>query len=103
MPTEREVWEALGRVNDPEYPLSVVDMGMVYGVEVDAGVAHVTVTFTSIGCPAIDMILGDVDREVRAVPGIADVRLDVVWSPPWTKERISERGRKVLAMYGVAN
>lgn len=101
--TEAQVWEALGTVTDPEYPLSIVDLGMVYGVRVDHGVAHVTVTFTSIGCPAIDMILADVDRAVRAVPGVRDAALEVVWSPPWTKDRITDRGRKVLAMYGVVN
>jgi len=101
--TESRAWEALGRVTDPEYPLSIVDMGMVYAVHVRNGVARVTMTFTSIGCPAIEMILGDVDRELRHVPGVSDVELEVVWSPPWTKDRISDRGRKVLAMYGVVN
>jgi metal-sulfur cluster biosynthetic enzyme len=60
------------------------------------------VTFTSIGCPAIDMILEDADAAIRAVPGVRDVQLDVVWTPAWTKDRISARGRRVLAMYGVA-
>jgi len=101
--TESRVWEALGRVIDPEYPLSIVDMGMVYAVRVANAVATVTMTFTSIGCPAIEMILGDVDRELREVPGVSNVELEVVWSPPWTKDRISDRGRKVLAMYGVVN
>ena len=103
MSTESRVWEALGRVIDPEYPLSIVDMGMVYAVRVANAVATVTMTFTSIGCPAIEMILGDVDRELREVPGVSNVELEVVWSPPWTKDRISDRGRKVLAMYGVVN
>ena len=56
-----EVWDALSHVSDPEYPLSIVDMGLVYGVSVDPyGVAQVDITFTSIGCPAMDMICGDV-------------------------------------------
>lgn len=101
--TEARVWHALGTVTDPEYPLSIVDLGIVYGVRVVGAVARVTLTFTSIGCPAMDMILGDVDEAVRAVAGVQDVALQVVWSPPWTKDRITERGRKVLAMYGVVN
>jgi len=101
--TEAQVWDALGRVTDPEFPLSIVDLGMVYAVRVSNGVAAVSLTFTSIGCPAIEMILGDVDRELRGVRGLTDVELRVVWSPPWTKDRISERGRKLLAMYGVAH
>ena len=103
MTTEAAVWEALGRVTDPEYALSIVDLGMVYDVHAAAGAVTVVLTFTSIGCPAIDMILADADAAIRAVPGVRTVRLDVVWSPPWTKERISDRGRRVLAMYGVAN
>jgi metal-sulfur cluster biosynthetic enzyme len=56
VPTEARIWEALGRVTDPEYALSIVDLGMVYDVQVADGAVRVTVTFTSIGCPAIDMI-----------------------------------------------
>lgn len=103
MSTEARVWDALTRVIDPEYPLSIVDMGMVYAVHVSNGVARVTMTFTSIGCPAIEMILGDVQRALRDVPGVSEATLEVVWSPPWTKDRISDRGRKVLALYGVVN
>lgn len=101
--TEAQVRAALGTVTDPEYPLSIVDLGMVYGVRVEGGTARITLTFTSIGCPAIGMITDDIRDAVGAVPGVEDVRIEVVWSPPWTKDRISERGRKVLAMYGVVN
>ena len=103
MPTDARIWEALGRVTDPEYALSIVDLGLVYDVRVADGAVRVAVTFTSIGCPAIDMILEDAEAAIRAVPGVRDVRLDVVWTPPWTRERVSARGRRVLAMYGVAN
>lgn len=101
MPTETAVWEALGTVTDPEYPLSIVDLGMVYGASVEGAVARVTMTFTSIGCPAIDMLVSDVRDAVGAIRGIDTVRVDVVWSPPWNRDRISERGRRVLAVYGV--
>lgn len=103
MPTDARIWEALDRVTDPEYALSIVDLGLVYDVQVVDGAVRVAVTFTSIGCPAIDMILADAEAAIRAVPGVRDVRLDVVWTPPWTRERVSARGRRVLAMYGVAN
>lgn len=103
MPTEARVWEALASVADPEYALSIVDLGMVYGVRAGDRDVAVTLTFTSIGCPAIDMILADADAAIRALPGVRDVHLEVVWSPPWSRERITDRGRRVLAMYGVAN
>jgi metal-sulfur cluster biosynthetic enzyme len=97
-----KVRAALATVNDPEYPLSIVDLGMIYGVEVVAGVARITLTFTSIGCPAADMLIDDIRAAVFAVDEIEDVQVDVVWSPPWNAERISARGKQVLAMYGVA-
>ncbi|HKI95854.1 MAG TPA: metal-sulfur cluster assembly factor [Gemmatimonadales bacterium] len=102
-PTEARVWEALAGVTDPEYPLSIVDLGMVYDVAVSGDVAHVVMTFTSIGCPAIEMLVDDVREAVAGVPGIARAEVDVVWNPPWTKDRISDRGRRVLAVYGVVN
>ena len=88
-------------VTDPEYPISIADLGMIYDVRVDGGDVSITMTFTSIGCPAMDMITADIDAAVRAVPGVGHVSLEVVWSPPWTKDRISDRGRRVLAAYGV--
>jgi metal-sulfur cluster biosynthetic enzyme len=99
---EQRVWEALARITDPEMPASLVDMGMVYRVAVAGGVAEIDLTFTSIGCPAMDMILGDVRAAVGALPGIDRVELEVVWSPPWTKERLTTRGRILLRAAGLA-
>jgi len=99
--TDAPVWAALRRVTDPEYPLSIVDLGLVYDVRVEGDTVRVALTFTSIGCPAIEMLVSDVKEAVGAVPGVARVTVDVVWTPPWTKDRISPVGRKVLAMYGV--
>lgn len=103
MPTDAELWGALGTVTDPEYPLSVVDLGMVYGAAMDGATARVTMTFTSIGCPAIEMLVTDVREALGALPGVDDVQVEIVWDPPWSKDRISPRGRKVLAMYGVVS
>jgi phenylacetate-CoA oxygenase PaaJ subunit len=97
------VWKALERVTDPELPVSIVDLGMVYDVTTDeAGRVAIALTFTSIGCPAMDMLLDDVDRYVRALPGVTDVSVDVVWSPPWTKARLTPRGRGLLSAYGLS-
>ena len=100
--TESLVREALLRVSDPEYPMSIVDLGLIYGVRVQDGVAHIDMTFTSIGCPAIEMMVEDIHTEVSAVPGIERVEVEVVWGPPWTKDKITERGRRVLVAHGVA-
>ena len=99
---ERQVWQALAAITDPEMPVSLVDMGMVYGVEVREGRARIELTFTSIGCPAMDMILEDVREAVAAIPGVERVDIDVVWSPPWTKERLTLRGRTLLLAHGLA-
>ena len=103
MPTERDVWDALGRVADPEYPLSIVDLGMVYDVRCSGPRVGVSMTFTSIGCPAIEMLVHDVREEVGALPDVDEVAVEIVWDPPWTRDLISERGRRVLAMYGVVS
>lgn len=101
--TSERVWRALEQVTDPEIPVSLVDLGMVYGVEVsDEGDAAIELTFTSIGCPAMEMILDDVGSAVRAVPGVRDVAIEVVWSPPWTKARLTDRGRKLLHASGLS-
>lgn len=95
------IWEALAAVTDPEYALSIVDLGLIYDVRMADGGCRITMTFTSIGCPAMDMIIEDVKTAVREV--VKAVAVDVVWSPPWTRHRISPRGKQVLAMYGVAS
>jgi phenylacetate-CoA oxygenase PaaJ subunit len=103
MITVDQVREALAGVTDPELPVSIVDLGMVYGIEVDdAGRVAIELTFTSIGCPAMDMLLEDVDLALRALPGVSDVAVDVVWSPPWTKARLTPRGRYALMAYGLS-
>ena len=102
-PSETAVWRALERVTDPELPVSLVDMGMIYGVSVDAsGTARIELTFTSIGCPGMEMIFDDIRTAVTAVPGVSEVAIDVVWSPPWTKDRLTDRGRTLLRAAGLS-
>lgn len=102
MATEAAVRAALATVTDPEYAISIVDLGLIYDVRMADGGWRITMTFTSIGCPAMDMIIEDVRKAVTEVVETGEVVIDVVWSPPWTRQRISPRGKKVLAMYGVS-
>ena len=102
MATEQAVREALARVVDPEYAISIVDLGLIYDVRMADGAWRISMTFTSLGCPAMDMIIEDVKDAVRKVRGVREVQVDVVWSPAWTRDRISPAGKRVLAMYGVA-
>ncbi len=101
MVTEALVWQSLKEVNDPEYPLSIVDLGMIYKVGVLQGKVAIEMTFTAMGCPAIDMILLDVDEAVRKIPGVKEVDIEIVWSPPWTRNKITPAGREILQYHGV--
>lgn len=100
-PSAAAVWQALRKVSDPEYPVSVVDLGMIYDVRVEGGRVEIDMTFTSVGCPAVEMIPEDMREAVAALPGIEAVEIRVVWNPPWTKDRVSDTGRRVLGLHGV--
>jgi metal-sulfur cluster biosynthetic enzyme len=98
MPAKNQVLEALGRVIDPELGISIVELGLVYGVEVEGGKALVRMTFTTPACPMLHYIISNVEGEVKRVKGITEVEVSLVWDPPWTPERISEEGKKKLGL-----
>ena len=100
---EPAVWEALERVVDPEIPaVSVVDMGMIRDVRVQDGSVHVVVLPTFTGCPAISLIERDVRDAVAALDGVDRVTVKMSFDPPWTTDRITERGRERLTRFGLA-
>lgn len=101
-PAERAVWTALRTVEDPELPVSVVDLGLIYDVEVSEGRATIEITLTYSGCPAREMIVGDVEAAARSVRGIEGVDVELVYSPAWSYERITEQGRQDLTEHGLA-
>lgn len=91
------VRQALRQVKDPELDMNIVDLGLVYDVEVDGGMVRINMTLTSPGCPAGPMITNDIYKAVRALEGVSDVDIDIVWEPYWTPERIDP---KIRAMMG---
>lgn len=95
---------ALFEVADPEFPISIVDLGLVYGVDADErrGVVTVRLSFTATACPCMDFIRWDIRERLRRERGIERVEIEVLWHPPWTTERISERGRAILRRAGVS-
>jgi metal-sulfur cluster biosynthetic enzyme len=101
MPEDR-LLDALRDVRDPELPVSVVDLGIVYGVERDASRVSVDLTFTAMGCPASDLILEDVRERLLREPGVDEVVINVVWDPPWSAARLTPAGREALEMWGLA-
>lgn len=96
-----ELWEALKQVNDPEFPVSVVDLGLIYDIRRTNGVVEVDLTFTATACPCMDFIKDDVRERLLREPGVRDVRIREVWDPPWTVERMTEAGRAALRRCGV--
>lgn len=101
--TKEDVVQAIERVTDPEIPtISVVDMGIITGVEVvDDNTVHVSMTPTFVGCPAIDVMKNDVEQAVREL-GVENVVVDVNFDIPWSTNRLTEKGREALLKHGLA-
>jgi metal-sulfur cluster biosynthetic enzyme len=100
--TDPRLIEALREVADPELPLSLVDMGLVYGAWLEDGVAHVKLTYTSMGCPCAEFIVEDVRERLLREEGVARVDVEIVWDPPWSKRMLSQEARDTLLEFGVA-
>jgi metal-sulfur cluster biosynthetic enzyme len=96
MPTREEVVDSLHQVEDPELGMDIVDLGLLYDVEVEGPKVKVTYTLTSMGCPAGAMIQEDIDRVVRELEGVEDVESELTFEPPWTPERMSEDAKFIL-------
>jgi metal-sulfur cluster biosynthetic enzyme len=99
---EDALMEALRDVMDPEMPVNIVDLGMVYGVRRAGDLVTVDLTFTAMGCPASDFILEDVRERLLREPGVDRVAVNIVWDPPWSTKRLTQAGRDALEMWGVA-
>lgn len=95
--TEASVRELLRDVKDPELNLNIIDLGLVYGVEVEDGNVRIEMTLTSPGCPAGPQIMNDIHKTLRTAEGVKDVDIDIVWEPYWTPEKIEP---KIRAMMG---
>jgi len=96
MPTREEVLDALHQVEDPELGMDIVDLGLLYDVEVDGSNVKVSYTLTSMGCPAGAMIQEDIDRVTRSVPGVLEVETELTFEPPWTPDRMSDDAKFIL-------
>jgi metal-sulfur cluster biosynthetic enzyme len=97
-----DLLDALRDVQDPEMPVNIVDLGIVYGVRREGARVVVDVTFTAMGCPASEFILDDVRERLLREPDVGEVAVNVVWDPPWTAARMTQAGRDALEMWGLA-
>lgn len=97
---EGRVIAALRTVYDPEIPVNIYDLGLVYDLDVDAqkGAVHIRMTLTAPGCPVAQSFPGTVERAVKAVEGVQEAHVELVWEPPWSRERMSEAARLELGM-----
>jgi metal-sulfur cluster biosynthetic enzyme len=96
MASKEKIETALKECYDPEIPLNVLDLGLIYDIRSDNGNVEIDMTLTAPGCPMHSLIARDIQSKVEKVEGVEDVKVNVVWDPPWTPERISEEGRKIL-------
>ena len=103
-PAERTgpLWDALREVLDPEIPISLVDLGLIYDVRQDGGTVKVDLTFTATACPCMAFIHFDIQDRLQREPGVEDVVVNEVWTPAWTKARITPEGRETLRTFGVS-
>jgi FeS assembly SUF system protein len=93
------VLEALKTVRDPEIPMDLVELGLIYELIVKkGGTVYVEMTLTTPACPVAASMPGEVERAIRAVPGVSDVRVKLVWTPPWGPELMSDEARLELGM-----
>ena len=95
-PTSEQVLEALKGVYDPEIPVDIVNLGLVYDVGVTAGWVTVRMTMTSPGCPVGEYLVGEVKRAIAALPGVEEVDVNLVWDPPWNPDLMSAEGKRTL-------
>jgi metal-sulfur cluster biosynthetic enzyme len=98
------LWDALRDVEDPEIPVSVVDMGLIVSIdyEPELQAAKLRITYTAMGCPAMDMIQDDIRARLLREPGIERVDIDVVWEPVWTARRLSQPAREAMRELGLS-
>ncbi len=86
----------LRRVKDPELNLNIVDLGLIYDIQVDGADINVDMSLTSPGCPSGPEIMGEAEKQLRTVAGVGEVKINLIWSPPWTADRIEPRVRTYL-------
>jgi metal-sulfur cluster biosynthetic enzyme len=101
-PALARLWQALRDVEDPEIPVSVVDMGLIVSLRLEGSTALVQMTYTSMGCPAMDMIQDDIRRRLLQEPGVTSVEIEIVWDPVWTRERLSKQAKDAMRGLGIA-
>jgi metal-sulfur cluster biosynthetic enzyme len=98
---EARLWQALQDVEDPEIPVSVVNLGLIVSLSYADRVVDIDLTFTAMGCPAMDFIQDDIRERLLREPDVDEVRIEIVWDPVWTRARIRDEARATMRRLGV--
>ena len=99
-----QVRESLKNCMDPEVPLSIIDMGLIYGIDIsENNDVNIKMTMTTKGCPLHDTMVDDVTRYAKKVPGVNNVQVDIVWDPPWTMDKMSDEAKAKMKGFGNQN
>lgn len=96
------LWDALREVTDPEIPISLVDMGLIVDISKRNGTVHLKLTFTAMGCPAMEFILDDIRQRLLKEPDVQEVQIKIVWDPVWTKARLTDEGIDIMRTWGIS-
>jgi len=96
--SDTSVLEVLKTCFDPEIPVNIVDLGLIYGIEIKNGNVSIRMTLTALGCPLSSFINEDIQRKVSAIKGVKKVSINVVWDPPWSADRMSKEAREMLGV-----
>ena len=99
MVSEEQVVETLRKIYDPELPVNIYELGLIYGVQVDpSGDVRIEMTLTAPGCPVAQSLPVEVAARVEAIPGVRSAKVEVVWDPPWNRSRMSEAAKLALGL-----
>jgi metal-sulfur cluster biosynthetic enzyme len=101
MVTEEAVYAVLKSIFDPEIPVNIVDLGLIYGVMIEGEQVEVLMTLTVPGCPMGAYIAGEVEEKIKGIEGVKGVKVDITFDPPWSVDRMTEEGKNVLRGMGV--
>lgn len=96
---QEQVLEQLRLVYDPELGVNIVDLGLVYEIDIEDSHIHIRMTLTTPGCPMHDTIAGGAERALLQLPGVLSVQVEVVWNPPWTPDKMSDEAKEQLGYF----
>jgi FeS assembly SUF system protein len=100
MDLKEEVIKKLKEVYDPEIPVDIYNLGLVYGIEINGNNVHILMTLTAPGCPLANVLPQEVKEKLSEIPGIGNVEVEITWEPAWTPEMITEEGKEKLRGFG---